>query len=176
VKFEATPLQDVWLVRLDPHVDARGFFARSFCAEEFAAHGLAAGFEQSSLSRNAHVGTVRGMHYQRAPFEEAKLVRCVQGAVFDVALDLRPSSPTLGKWFGATLSAVGGEALYLGPGLAHGFQTLCDDTDVLYQITPAFQPGHGAGVRWNDPSFGISWPLSDVIISERDGSYADWRP
>jgi dTDP-4-dehydrorhamnose 3,5-epimerase len=116
------------------------------------------------------------MHYQDAPYAETKIVRCVAGAVFDVAVDLRPDSPTLGKWVGFELSAQNGEALYLPEGVAHGFQTLADDTDVLYQISPRFIPGKGKGVRWNDPAFGIDWPLETLVISERDVAYPDWRP
>ena len=176
MRFEATPLADVWLIRLDAHVDARGFFARTFCAEEFAAHGLTTTFEQSSISRNTRMGTLRGMHYQPEPYAETKFVRCIRGAIFDVAVDLRPGSPTRGQWYAHTLTADAGEALYVGRGLAHGFQTLCDDTDVLYQISPAFTAGHGAGVRWNDPSFAIAWPRAEAILSERDAAYPEWQP
>ncbi|MCX8252500.1 dTDP-4-dehydrorhamnose 3,5-epimerase [Beijerinckiaceae bacterium RH AL1] len=174
--FEETDIAGVWRVGLSPHIDERGFFARTFCSDEFAAHGLPAHFEQSSLSRNTAAGTLRGMHYQAAPHAEAKFVRCVRGSIFDVAVDLRPDSPTRGRWVGETLSAENGLGLYLAPGLAHGFQTLEDDSDVLYQITPAFRAGHGAGVRWNDPAFGITWPLPAQHLSERDATYPDWAP
>lgn len=174
--FEETPIAGLWRVLPEPHTDARGRFTRTFCTDEFAAHGLPAMFPQSSLSQNTRAGTLRGMHFQRDPHAEAKFVRCVRGAVFDVAVDLRPNSPTRGRWHGETLSAGNGIGLYIAPGLAHGFQTLEDESDVLYQITPAFQPGHGAGVRWDDPAFGIRWPLGDPFLSERDATYPDWRP
>ena len=169
-------LDGVRLIRWAPAIDGRGLFARLHCEDTFVAAGLPARFEQMSLSRNTRRGTLRGMHYQAEPFAEAKLVRCVRGAIFDVALDLRPSSPTLGRWVGRTLSAEEGSALFVPPGFAHGFQTLMDDTDVLYQITPAFRPGHAEGVRWSDPAFAICWPIDDPILNARDDSYADWRP
>lgn len=174
--FEPLELAGVWRVALDRHEDERGFFARTFCRDEFEAHGLAGEFEQSSLSRNARRGTLRGMHYQAEPNAETKFVRCVRGAVFDVVVDLRPGSPTRGRWVGEMLTAENGLALYVPAGFAHGFQTVEDDSDVLYQITPAFRPGFGAGVRWDDPAFGIRWPVSDPILSERDASYPDWLP
>lgn len=174
--FAETAIAGVWKVASQPQRDERGFFARTFCADAFAAHGLPRLFEQSSLSRNTRAGTLRGMHYQPDPHAEAKFVRCVRGAVFDVAVDLRHGSPTRGRWVGETLTAENGIGLYVAPGLAHGFQTLEDETDVLYQITPAFQPGRGAGVRWDDPAFAIDWPDSSPFLSERDATYPDWSP
>ena len=174
--FEALEIEGLWRVRLEPHADERGFFARTFCADEFAAHGLACAFEQSSLSRNTRAGVVRGMHFQAPPDAETKFVRCVRGAVFDVAIDLRPGSLTLGRWHGEVLDSCHGAGLYIPAGFAHGFQTLEDDSDVLYQITPRFRPGLGRGVRWNDPAFAIAWPRADVVVSERDAAYPDWRP
>lgn len=163
-------------MRLEPHVDNRGFFARTFCMNEFKVHGLTSLFEQSSLSHNKYKGVVRGMHFQLPPHAETKFVRCVHGAVFDVALDLRPASPTYLQWVGEHLDAEQGTGLYIPPGVAHGFQTQTDEADVLYQITPAFQAGHGRGVRWDDPVFGIRWPLEKAILSDRDASYEDWVP
>ena len=174
--FEPLEIDGVWHVGLDVVRDDRGFFARTFCAQEFEAHGLHASFEQSSLSRNSKAGTIRGMHYQADPFAETKLVRCVQGAIFDVALDLRPASVTLGRWVARRLDAHSGGGLYIPPGIAHGFQALEDNTDVLYQISPAYVPGHGAGVRWDDQAFGIQWPQPGPILSPRDASYPDWQP
>lgn len=173
--FAETAIIGLWRVELEPFRDERGFFARSFCADEFAAHGLPIVFHQSSLSRNDRVGTLRGLHFQHTPYAEAKFVRCVRGSVFDVAVDLREGSPTRGHWHGEVLSAENGFGFYLAPGLAHGFQTLEDASDVLYQITPPYRPGHAAGVRWNDPAFAIRWPLPDPILSERDAAYPDWR-
>lgn len=174
--FQPTRIDDVWRVLPEPHVDERGSFARTFCAEEFDARGLKGNFEQSSLSRNASAGTLRGMHFQDAPYAEVKFVRCVKGAVLDVVVDIRPRSPTRGQWVAEHLSAENCVGLYIGEGLAHGFQTLEDDSDVLYQITPAFRPGHGRGVRWNDPAFGIEWPLENPFLSVRDATYPDWAP
>ncbi len=174
--FTETEIKDVWRVAIEPHTDERGFFTRLFCSDEFVQRGLPRSFEQSSLSRNGRAGTLRGLHYQRDPNAEAKFVRCVRGTVFDVAVDLRPGSPTRGRWVGETLSAENGLALYVGPGIAHGFQTLCDETDVLYNITPAYRAGFGAGVRWDDPSFGITWPLPNPFMSERDADYENWVP
>lgn len=172
--FEPLGIEGVWRVRLTPFEDDRGFFARTFCADEFAAHGLPAVFEQSSVSRNTKRGTLRGMHYQAPPHAEAKFVRCIRGAIVDVAVDIREGSPTFGQWAAEELTADNGVALYIAPGLAHGFQTLADDTDVLYQITPAFRPGLGRGVRWDDPAFDIRWPIADPLLSERDATYPDW--
>jgi len=173
--FEPLAIEGVWRISLEAHCDERGFFARTFCSDEFSNYGLPATFEQSSLSRNASRGTLRGLHYQPAPYGEAKVVRCVRGSIFDVAVDLRPDSPTLGKWVAESLTAEAGTALYIAPGLAHGFQTLEDDSDVLYQITPAYRPGLGAGVRWNDPAFAINWPIANPKLSDRDATYLDWR-
>jgi dTDP-4-dehydrorhamnose 3,5-epimerase len=172
--FTQAVLSGVWKIGLQPHVDERGFFARIFCGDEFAAHGLPSIFEQSSLSRNTHQGTIRGMHFQSSPHGEEKFVRCVRGAIFDVVIDIREGSPTRGAWIGETLNASDGNGLYIPAGFAHGFQTLADDTDVLYQITPAFRPGAAKGVRWDDPAFGIDWPIPNPIVSERDRNYANW--
>lgn len=172
--FHPTTLSGVVLVEPKPARDERGYFARVFCEEEFSRAGLESRFEQSSLSRNVQVGTLRGMHYQAAPHAEAKFVRCTRGAIFDVALDLRIGSPTFGRWIGQVLSAENGLGFYVPAGCAHGFQTLEPDTDVFYQITPSFTAGLGRGVRWNDPAFGIDWPIANPIISERDRIYPDF--
>jgi dTDP-4-dehydrorhamnose 3,5-epimerase len=176
VKFQPTLIDGVCRVVLEAREDERGYFARSFCEEEFRLHGLPGVFEQSNLSYNIKRGTLRGLHFQPDPYGEAKFVRCVRGAIFDVAVDLRDGSPTRGQWTSATLSADNGLGFYIAPGIAHGFQTLGDDTTVLYQMTPPYQPGHGAGVRWNDPAFGIAWPIAAAILSDRDAGYPDWRP
>ena len=173
MRFSETRILGVVAVDIEPREDARGAFARLHCPDEFAAAGHPFAPAQTSLSRNPHVWTLRGMHYQPAPNAEAKLVRAVRGRIFDVALDLRAGSPTYRRWTSAELSAENGRALLIPEGVAHGFLTLEPDTDVLYQITPAFQPGYEAGVRWNDPAFAIAWPAAPQVISERDAGYPD---
>lgn len=169
--FTATDIDGVVIVDLDVISDDRGSFSRLHCPEEFAAAGHPFVPAQTSLSRNAKARTLRGMHYEAAPHAEAKLVRATRGAIFDVAVDLRADSPTYLRWTGTELSAQNGRALLVGKGMAHGFITLEDDTDVLYQIDRMFEPGHGRGVRWNDPAFGIGWPTTPLVISERDAAY-----
>ena len=164
-----TALPGVKLVTPEPAADERGFFARTFCGKTFARHGMAGTFSQCSVSFNHRRGTLRGLHYQAAPHEEAKLVRCTRGAMFDVAVDLRPG-PTYGQWVGAELSAANRHALYLPPGVAHGFQTLSDDCEVFYQISPDFVPEAARGIRYDDPAIGIDWPLPISVISERDSA------
>jgi dTDP-4-dehydrorhamnose 3,5-epimerase len=176
VIFEETEIAGVWRVSPQKHEDDRGFFARSFCSEEFAAQGLPSVFEQSSISHTTRAGTIRGMHFQPDPFAEAKFVRCVRGSVYDVALDLRAGSASCGRWIAVVLSADNGVGLYLAPGIAHGFQVLEDNSDLLYQITPPYRPGYGAGVRWNDGAFKIDWPIADPFLSDRDAAYMNWRP
>ncbi len=169
MKFTPTSVAGAWLVDLERHTDDRGWFARTWCAEEFARQGLDARLAQCSASLNHRRGTLRGMHYQAAPHPEAKLVRCVRGAMFDVALDLRPGSETFGRWASAELTAENGRALYVPEGCAHGFQTLMDDTEVLYQISRPWHPESALGIRWNDPTVGIQWPLAAAaVISDRD--------
>ncbi len=174
--FTPSTLEGVWQIDLDLHTDLRGHFARSFCAEEFAAHGLPRGFVQCNVSFNARVGTLRGLHWQAEPHPEGKLVRCTRGAIFDVAVDLRPGSPTRHRWVGAELTAENGRALFIPEGFAHGFQTLADATEVFYQMTEAYHRDLARGARWDDPAFGISWPLPDPIISERDLTYPPVAP
>lgn len=172
MKIEATTLAGVFVIDLERHVDARGWFARTWCAEEFTRAGLDPCVAQCSSSFNAKRGTLRGMHYQAAPHEEAKLVRCVRGAMFDVALDLREGSPTRHEWIGVELTADNGRALYLPAGIAHGFQTLDDDTEIFYMISRPFHAASARGVRFDDPAFGIQWPLeTEAILSPRDGAY-----
>lgn len=173
MRFSEADIAGVMVVDIELREDARGGFARLHCPEAFAAAGHPFAPVQTSLSRNPHPGTLRGMHYQPAPHAETKLVRAVRGRMFDVALDLRADSATYRRWTWAELSAQNGRALLIPPGVAHGFLTLEPDTDVLYQISPAFQPGHEAGVRWDDPAFAIAWPAAPQIISERDAGYPD---
>ncbi len=168
MKFIETPLAGALLVSPEPLADERGFFARTFCAREFASLGLADAFVQCSISHNTRLGTLRGMHFQRRPRAEAKLVRCTQGAIFDAIVDLREDSPFCLKWFGIELSAENGLALYIPKGFSHGFQTLTDNAQVFYQISEFFAPGHGSGHRYDDPAVGIAWPLPVSVISDKD--------
>jgi len=171
VKFLESPLPGAYTIEMDRLEDERGFFARSYCAQEFAARGLTALMPQSSVSFNPRRGTLRGMHYQAEPHAEDKLVRCTAGAIYDVIVDLRPNSPTLRRWFGVELSAVNLRSLFVPKGMAHGFITLRDDTEVLYMISVPYVPGFERGVRWNDPAIGISWPMAPSAVSARDAAY-----
>jgi dTDP-4-dehydrorhamnose 3,5-epimerase len=171
VKFSKTSLNDAVLIALEKRGDARGFFARTFCAEEFARAGLETRFVQTNHSHNAKAGTLRGMHSQKAPHGEVKLVRCVKGAIHDVIIDLREGSPSYRRWEGFDLDAGEGRMLYVPAGFAHGFQTLQDDTDVTYQVSHPYTPEAEAGVRWDDPAFGIAWPLPVSAISEKDAAW-----
>jgi dTDP-4-dehydrorhamnose 3,5-epimerase len=168
--FRETPLAGVWIVEPEPATDERGFFARTWCAREFAARGLDARLAQCSVSWNHARGIVRGLHYQVAPHAEAKLVRCTRGAIHDVALDVRRGSPTFGRWVAAELTADNRRMLYLPEGVAHGFQTLADATEVFYQISEFHHPESARGVRWDDPACAIEWPLRPVIVSPRDAA------
>jgi dTDP-4-dehydrorhamnose 3,5-epimerase len=172
--FTATPAFGAVVIEPERVEDERGFFARSFCAREFAAHGLSPRVVQCSISFNRKRGTVRGLHFQRAPHAEAKLVQCMAGALFDVIIDLRPDSLTFRRHFSVDLSARNRRLLYVPEGFAHGFQTLEDDTEVFYQMSEFFAPEAGVGVRWNDPAFGIQWPLAVTVISERDRTFPDF--
>jgi dTDP-4-dehydrorhamnose 3,5-epimerase len=175
MRFRTTRLKDVRLIELEPARDERGFFARTFCAEEFAGAGLATAFVQQSFSHTARTGTVRGMHFQRAPHAEVKIVRCVAGAILDVVIDLRPDSPTYLQWEPYELAAGDGRQLYVPAGFAHGFQTLEPATEVAYMMTAFYAPHAAAGIRHDDPSFGITWPLAVTDVSPRDQSWPDFR-
>jgi dTDP-4-dehydrorhamnose 3,5-epimerase len=174
VIFTPTVLDGVWQIDLERLTDPRGYFARSFCAEEFAAHHLPSGFVQCNVSFNTLRGTLRGLHWQAEPHPDGKLVRCTGGAIFDVAVDLREGSPTLLRWVGCELTARNGRALYIPPGVAHGFQTLADDSEVFYQMTEAYHGALSRGARWDDPAFGIAWPLPPEAMSERDRTWPDF--
>jgi dTDP-4-dehydrorhamnose 3,5-epimerase len=174
MEFHSTKLRDAYLLRLERAHDNRGFFARTFCVEEFAAHGLETSFPQHSISFSARKGTLRGMHYQREPRSEAKLVRCTQGAILDVIIDIRPDSPTYRRWQEFELSSANGHQLYIPKGFAHGFQTLSDDVEVNYLISTPYEPGLARGIRYDDPAFGINWPLSVTEISEKDLHWPDF--
>ena len=174
--FREAGLAGSWIIDLEPIEDERGFFARSFCRDEFAAHGLDSVFEQCNISYNRHAGTLRGMHFQIAPHEEAKLVRCTAGAIYDVIVDLRARSATFGRHVGVELSASNRRMLYVPRGFAHGFQTLEDATEVFYQMSSVFVPGFASGLRHDDPVLGIEGPRPVSVISPRDLDYAPFDP
>ncbi len=176
VIFTQTKLAGAYIVEPERLEDARGFFARTWCQREFEAHGLNPHLVQSSISFNKKKGTLRGMHYQVAPHEEVKLVRCMSGAVYDVIIDLRPYSPTFKQWLAVELTADNRYMLYIPAGFAHGFETLEDEAEVFYQMSEFYAPESARGVRWDDPMFGITWPVSEErIISERDAEYANYQ-
>ena len=162
------------MVDVERMEDERGFFARTWSQKEWAAQGLDSRLLECNVSFNKRAGTLRGMHYQTAPYAQAKLVRCTAGALFDVIVDLRPDSPTHKQWVGVELSAENGRSLFIPEGLAHGFQTLADGTEVLYQMSEVYAPECARGVRWDDPAFGIEWPRAVTVIYERDASYPDY--
>lgn len=173
MRFEPFGLDGAWLVRLEPVADERGSFARTFCVNEFGAHGLETSFPQHSVSLSRRKGTLRGMHYQRQPHGEVKLVRCLSGAVWDVIVDLRPQSPTFRQWRGVELSEDNGLQLYIPKGFAHGFQTLTDDVRVNYLISAFYAPNAATGIAHDDPAFGIAWPGPVTEMSEKD---RNWPP
>ena len=172
--FQSTALPDVYVLEPERRHDDRGFFARIWEPSELAQRGLRSALAHVSVSFNRRKGTLRGLHYQAAPMQEVKIVRCTRGAIFDVALDLRPHSPTFKRWVGVELSAETGRALYIPEGFAHGFQTLCDDSEVLYFIGQEYDPDLSRGVRWDDPAFGIVWPPDTRTMNDRDRSYPDF--
>jgi dTDP-4-dehydrorhamnose 3,5-epimerase len=174
MEFHSTRLRDAYLVELEPASDRRGFFSRTFCTEEFEAHRLESSFPQHSISFSVRKGTLRGMHYQREPGSEVKLVRCTRGIILDVIIDIRPGSPTYRHWQQFELSAANRHQLYIPGGFAHGFQTLSDDVEVNYLISTPHRPDLARGIRYNDPAFGIAWPLSVTEISEKDLHWPDF--
>lgn len=176
MKFTPTPIQGAFLVDIEPRGDERGMFARTFCEREFSAQGLETVFVQANASFSADRGTLRGMHYQLAPVQEVKLIRCVRGALWDVILDLRPESPSFGQWFGADLTQDNRRAMYVPKGAAHGFITLEDATEAAYMVTSPYSPDLERGVRWDDSRFGIQWPLAPTVVSDRDKSHPDFDP
>jgi dTDP-4-dehydrorhamnose 3,5-epimerase len=173
--FRETPLNGAFVVELEPIGDSRGSFVRTWCAREFAAHGIGMDIVQCNNSFNAMKGTLRGMHFQKTPHQEAKVVRCMQGGIYDVIIDLRPDSPTFKRWFGVTLSGEKPLCLYVPRDFAHGFLTLTDNAEVSYLMSEYYYPEWNTGVRWNDPAFDIKWPTTEnLIISEKDSSYRDF--
>ncbi len=174
MKIIPTAIDGAFIVEASPHPDERGSFARAFCAESFAGHGMVEHFVQCNLSRNIRKGTLRGMHYQDPPSAEVKFVRAVRGRVFDVAIDLRPESSSFRKWLGVELDAGRQNAFYIPEGCAHGFITLEDDCDVFYQVSSAYAPDLGRYVRWNDPAFGVEWPIEPSVMSKVDANAPDY--
>jgi dTDP-4-dehydrorhamnose 3,5-epimerase len=175
VRFNSTKIEGAYQIEPERLADERGFFARTWCQHEFEAHGLESRLVQCSVSFSPRRGTLRGMHYQAAPHGEAKLVRCTRGTIYDVIIDLRPASPTRLTWVAVELTAENRLALFIPPGVAHGFLTLTDDCEVFYQMSEFFQDQSARGVRWNDPAFGIEWPAPVALISARDASYPPWQ-
>jgi dTDP-4-dehydrorhamnose 3,5-epimerase len=176
MRFVDTTLEGAYTIEMQRLEDERGFFARSFCEEEFAAHGLPGTMSQGSVSFNLRRGTLRGLHFQADPHAEEKLVRCTAGAVFDVIVDLRPGSRTCRGWYGVELTAENRTSVYVPKGFAHGFVTLRDDTEIFYMISVPYVAASGRGVRWNDPAIGIEWPLEPTVISARDAAYPLLEP
>ena len=171
--FEETKLAGAFIIKLEKLEDERGFFARAWCQKEFDDAGINSRVVQANLSYNEKKGTLRGMHYQVSPYQEAKLVRCFRGAIYDVIVDLRSDSPTYKDWIGVELSAQNRQVLFVPEGFAHGFQTLESQTEVFYQVSEFYTPGAEKGARYNDPAFGIDWPLPVSVISEKDAGWAD---
>ena len=174
MKFHETVLDGAYTIELDKVEDSRGYFARLWCQKEFEAHGLVASIAQASTSFNRKAGTLRGMHYQLEPHQETKVVRCTAGAIYDVIVDLRPDSPTYREWTGVELMPSDGALLYIPAEFAHGFITLKDNTEVSYLMSEFYQPGAARGFRWNDPKFGIKWPVTVHEISDTDASWPDF--
>ncbi len=173
--FTETKLDGAFLIDIEERTDERGFFARSWCQKEFEQHGLVPRVVQANISFNHKKGTVRGMHYQASPYEETKLVRCTRGAIYDVIVDLRKGSPTYCQWISAELTADNRRMIFVPEGFAHGFQTLTDATEVCYQVSQFYTPGAERGARFNDPAFGIRWPLDVTVISEKDANWAGFQ-
>ena len=170
--FTETKLKGVFVIEMERREDHRGFFARAWCQKELESQGLSAGFVQSNVAFSHNKGTMRGMHYQTPPFQEAKLVRCTMGRVFDVAVDLRPESSSYTEWTGVELSAENRKMLYIPPGCAHGYLTLIDSTELLYDTSQVYAPAHATGVLYNDPEFGIVWPAPVCVLSDADKNWA----
>ncbi len=174
MQYVTTPIPDVYIIELEQKGDERGFFARMFCSDEFTSRGLEGTFVQANDSYSKSRGTLRGLHYQLPPHAETKMVRCLQGSIFDVVVDIRPESPTFTQWFGMTLSSENRKMMYVPEGCAHGFLTLEEDSEILYLVSAAYSPNAERGIRWNDPAFSIEWPLQPVVISERDSIHPEF--
>jgi dTDP-4-dehydrorhamnose 3,5-epimerase len=176
VHFSATPLSGAFTIELEKKADDRGFFARSFCQDEFRQHGLEQSYVQMNNSFNLRMGTLRGLHYQAPPYAEVKVVRCISGALWDVIADLRTSSPSFGQWFGVELTASNRRMMYVPKGFAHGFITLEDNTEAIYLVSTTYSADAERGVRWDDAFFGIGWPIAPTVISEKDRIRPNFDP
>lgn len=174
MKFIETKLRGAYVIETEPYRDHRGFFARTFCARELGERGLKTDIAQINVGFNVRAGILRGMHFQIAPYAEVKIMTCTAGAVYDVIVDLRPESPTYTQWVGVELSAKNGRSLYVPEGFAHAYQTLTDNAEIQYMTTQPFAPKHAKGVRYNDPAFGIQWPLPVSMISDADAGWPDF--
>lgn len=172
--FQKIPMKGAFIIEMKPMRDERGFFARSFCQKEFEEQGINPRLVQANVSYNNNKGTLRGIHYQISPFEETKLVRCTQGAIFDVIIDLRKESPTYMQWFGVELNSENRTMLFVPESFGHGFQTLMDNTEVTYMVSEFYTPGSERGIRWDDPAFDIRWPVEVQVISDKDANWDDY--
>ena len=175
MKFTQTPLTGAYIINLEKKTDDRGFFARTWCTQEFGQHGLNPNLVQQNMSLTLKKGTLRGMHFQTPPHAETKVVRCTRGAIYDVIIDLRPNSPTHKHWFGVELTAKNYQMIYVPEGFAHGFVTLTDNSEVSYLVTAFYNPESDSGVRYNDPAFNIKWPIPITTISDKDASFPDYQ-
>lgn len=176
MNFQEINLDGACIINIEKNPDDRGFFARSWCQKEFEENGIITNFVQSNISLSKFKGTLRGMHYQIAPWQETKLIRCTRGSIYDVIIDLKPDSKTYGRWFGTELSADNYKMLYVPQYFAHGFITLQDNTEVTYQVSEFYQPTAERGIRYNDPLFSIKWPIDVTVISEKDKNWPDYTP
>lgn len=174
MKFTQTKLKGAYLIEIEKLSDDRGFFARSWCQKEFESHGLTSRVVQANVSYNLKKGTLRGMHYQVAPYQESKLIRCTRGAIFDVIIDLRPHAPTYKQWVGVELTADNYTMFFVPEDFAHGFQALADHTEIFYQVSQFYTPGSEKGIRFNDPAFDVQWPLEVSVISDKDRNWPDF--
>ena len=175
MKFKETELNGAFIIEIEKIKDKRGFFARAWCQNEFKTHGLTPLVVQTNISYNKKKGTLRGMHYQKTPYEESKFIRCTRGAIIDVIIDLRPDSSTYKKWISVNLTADNYKMIFVPEGFAHGFQTLSDHAEILYQVSQFYTPGSEDGIRWNEPGFGIKWPLEVTVISDKDMNWPDYK-
>lgn len=174
--IQSTPLQDAFIFKQEPIEDERGYFSRTFCRKTLSTHGIEFEMVQSNIAFNRYSKTLRGMHFQKPPFSEEKIVSCFEGAIYDVIIDIRLESPTFGKWFGTVLSKNNMSSLYIPKGFAHGYQTLEDNSSISYMVSENYTPSYESGIRWNDEAFNIEWPITDeLLISDKDKNWIDFK-